>query len=578
MFSSSSLSSSKAPKSGGKHFLLKTVFSAYVFSESLSFARHQKRVHDMENAPRRVLDPSIDLKKHLKWFAKELKAQPNPRQLFRDLFNDAEIETIPRNRAVYALCFFMTAKESSEYETNTYPRQVIEAADKILMNMEEKEKGKLRFAKNVPAWPAMPEDDRKSSGSGGMANALRERAFGANVAAFQALGYREKGPKKEHKRSSSSTRTTTDENHPEFVRPNTYAITAFYKPLLLQAFIAWNRRRWNQALREGGFVESPPDEKTGVVLWTREASSTSESCSSSENTDDDEGDDDVNEKKKKKKKNEKNPNRHVPVVFLHGLGVGVGPYSSWIIERLPKDRTILCPEWPNISYGIERGHEYPTPRELAQFLRTSVENAIKKVKNKTQLTTSEIKCDCIGHSYGTVVLTGFRRYCRDVVRRSVFIDPVCFVPSFGRYLKYAFEEHLHAWFQFSSYIRTKIKNPDEPMDFMNVFMSTWFVKGDPSTQHLMKRLLFPQESWERGPLDERDCLVLSGKDEIVPSEDIRNTFQKTWPKTAIFYQGQWQHGGFLLEEDPEKVNEALLKFIERGREEKNNDVPLASPE
>ena len=112
-----------------------------MFSESLSFARHQKRVHDMENAPRRVLDPSIDLKKHLKWFAKELKAQPNPRQLFRDLFNDAEIETIPRNRAVYALCFFMTAKESSEYETNTYPRQVIEAADKILMNMEEKEKG-----------------------------------------------------------------------------------------------------------------------------------------------------------------------------------------------------------------------------------------------------------------------------------------------------------------------------------------------------------------------------------------------------------------------------------------------------
>ena len=108
MFSSSS--SSKPKSTGGKQrsfFLLKTVFSAYVFSESLSFARHQKRVHDMENAPRRVLDPSIDLKKHLKWFAKELKAQPNPRQLFRDLFNDAEIERIPRNRAVYALCFFI---------------------------------------------------------------------------------------------------------------------------------------------------------------------------------------------------------------------------------------------------------------------------------------------------------------------------------------------------------------------------------------------------------------------------------------------------------------------------------------
>ena len=539
------------------------VLSVYAISETLSFARHQKRVHDMENAPRRVLDPSIDLKKHLKWFAKELKAQPNPRQLFQDLFNDAEIERIPRNRAVYALCFFMTAKESSEYETNTYPRQVIEAADKILMNMEERDKG-LRFAKNVPAWPAMPEDDRKSASAGfGMAHALREKAFGANNAAFRALGYREKGPKKEHHGKHFASSLTTDENHPEFVRPNTYAITAFYKPLMLQAFIAWNRQRWNRALREGGFVESPPDEKTGVVLWTREASSTAESSSSSEK--DDGGGDDDDEKN--------HPNRHVPVVFMHGLGVGVGPYSSWIIERLPKDRTILCPEWPNISYGIERGHEYPTPRELAQFLRTSVENAIKKVKNKTQLQPSEIKCDCIGHSYGTVVLTGFRRYCRDVVRRSVFIDPVCFVPSFGRYLKYAFEEHLHAWFQFSSYIRTKMKNPDEPMDFMNIFMSTWFVKGDPSTQHLMKRLLFPQESWERGPLDERDCLVLSGKDEIVASEDIRNTFQKTWPKTTIYYQGQWQHGGFLLEEDPEKVNEAFLRFIEKGREDKDDDVP-----
>ena len=53
-------------------------------------------------------------------------------------------------------------------------------------------------------------------------------------------------------------------------------------------------RRW--------FCGVTASEKTGVVLWTREASSTSESCSSSENTDDDEGDDDVNEKKKKKKK------------------------------------------------------------------------------------------------------------------------------------------------------------------------------------------------------------------------------------------------------------------------------------
>jgi len=517
----------------------------------------------MENAPRRVLDPSIDLKKHLKWFEKELRAQPNPKQLFQDMFNDAAIESIPRNRAVYALCFFMTAKEAQEYESNQYPRQVIEAADKVLMQMERARPNELRFAKNVPQWPATPEDDARKTAF----EEVKERVVYAPARfGFWAFGYREKGPNhraisggggaggtSNSNNSSSSSYHGHDENHPEFVRPNTYAITAFYKPLVFQAFIAWNRRRWNQALREGGFVESAPDEKTGVVLWTREGS---RNRKSSDNTSsNDVGVDSIQRT---------DSNKNVPIVFMHGLGVGVGPYSSWIIERLPKDRTILCPEWPNISYGIERGHEYPTPRELASFLKAAVENAViaentsSSSQNKALV---EIKCDCIAHSYGTVVLTGFRRYHKDVVRRSVYIDPVCFVPSFGRYLKYAFDEHLHAWFHFTAYIKKKMNNPDEPMDFMNVFMSTWFVKGDPSTQQLMKRLLFPQESWERGPLDANDCVVLSGKDDIVPSEDIRDSFKKQWPKVKILYQGQWQHGGFLLEEDPEKVNDKFLAFI-----------------
>ena len=55
-------------------------------------------------------------------------------------------------------------------------------------------------------------------------------------------------------------------------------------------------------------------------------------------------------------------------------------------------------------------------------------------------------------------------------------------------------------------------------------LASWFVKGDASTQQLMKRLLFPHEAWERGPLTERDMVVLSGLDEIVGAAEISERF------------------------------------------------------
>ena len=66
----------------------------------------------MENAPRRVLDPSIDLKKHLKWFAKELKAQPRPKAVIRDLFNDAENRDDSEEPSGVRLMFLHDGEES----------------------------------------------------------------------------------------------------------------------------------------------------------------------------------------------------------------------------------------------------------------------------------------------------------------------------------------------------------------------------------------------------------------------------------------------------------------------------------
>lgn len=87
-----------------------------------------------------------------------------------------------------------------------------------------------------------------------------------------------------------------------------------------------------------------------------------------------------------------------------------------------------------------------------------------------------------------------------------------------------------------------------------------YLEGDASTQQLMKRLLFPHEAWERGPLRETEMIVLSGLDDIVASDEIFARFTQSWPRCNVVLQRQWQHGGFLLEPDPERVNEKIVRF------------------
>ena len=102
------------------------------------------------------------------------------------------------------------------------------------------------------------------------------------------------------------------------------------------------------------------------------------------------------------------------MVFLHGLGLGVAPYADWV-AALPKDRPIVVPEWPNISYGTDLGARYPTPSELADFLERTTQQASDDAAAADELLSPSVssrsvgpprKCDVIAHSYGTVVLTG----------------------------------------------------------------------------------------------------------------------------------------------------------------------------
>ena len=522
------------------------------------------------------MEEGFDYDGHRAWFARELRHEPNPRRLFQDAFNDVPVEAIPRDAALRMIQFFLSAREPREFPGGEYPADVARTSERLLRSFERPPHN-LRFRSEFVV--------NLGPGAGGGEVTVRSPI---PAEAETQLSKSIDGDRRTHPAMTSfltgaanvatgGVETDATLRHDvDFIRPNKFALSGWYKPLIMQALIAATRWYGSRRLCRAGFTRTH-DEKTGCDVWSRPRVA-------------EQGDG----------LNPEDPNRHDPVVFLHGLGAGLSPYADYVADFLPRDRPVVAPEWPNISYGWnDRCHRYPTPREFAAFLARAVtETHARSVRKEWEETSYEeaarttkvgvgepggrgidsasgrppiakvgFKCDLIAHSYGTVILTAFRKHEGDFVRRCVYVDPVCFLPSFGSYLRYAHDDHLRSTYDLLTHLAARGADPHEPMSMANLVLASWFVKGDPSTQQLMKRLLFPHEAWERGPLGVNDMVVLSGLDDIVASAEIAERFARAWPLCEVVTQPQWQHGGFLLEPDPNGVNAKIVRFVEGGRQD-----------
>lgn len=530
------------------------------------------------------MEEGFDYDGHRAWFAKELRHEPNPRRLFQDAFNDVPVEAIPRDAALRMIQFFLSAREPREFPGGEYPADVTRTSERLLRSFERAPHN-LRFRSEFVV--------NLGPGAGGERTVRSPIPAEAETQLSRSID----GDRRTHPAMTSFLTGTANvatggvetdaslSRDVDFIRPNKFALSGWYKPLIMQALIAATRWYGSHRLRRAGFTKTH-DEWTGCDVWSRPRVA-----------------------EKGDGLNPEDPNRHDPVVFLHGLGVGLSPYADYVADLLPRDRPVVAPEWPNISYGWnDRCHRYPTPREFAAFLKRAVtETHARSVRKEWEETTYEetartetkdevgavgmravsepggggidsarvrpiakppgFKCDLIAHSYGTVILTAFRKHEGHLVRRCVYVDPVCFLPSFGSYLRYAHDDHLQSTYDLLTHLAARGADPHEPMSMANLVLASWFVKGDPSTQQLMKRLLFPHEAWERGPLGVNDMVVLSGLDDIVASAEIAKRFARAWPRCEVVTQRQWQHGGFLLEPDPEEVNARIVRFVQGGRQD-----------
>ena len=391
-------------------------FGAYAAAEGCAFGAHQYRINQMHHAPRRSMEEGFDYDGHFRWFASELRHEPNPRRLFEDAFNAAPIATIPRANALHMLQFYLTARERDEFPDDEYPPEVTREAESLLRRLERRHG--LAFLDRDAGGASFDPDEAKGRGARvktKLRRALRvlsrrtkdDKAFRGEDSAVREFLVDGAGGSQGGVETSGSVESATD-----FIRTNRFEMHAYYKPIAFQALIAAFRAASVAKLRNSGF-ERKRDPATNIVVWVRPPRTPRS--------------DGKNADFNPVATSASDSDRYEPLVFLHGLGIGIAPYADYVCA-LPDHRPVVAPEWPNISYSWDdRSHEYPSPSEISAFLERSTRRAAEdalardvrgaETQDAIVRRVRDVKCDVIAHSYGTVCLTAFRRHYPHSVRR-----------------------------------------------------------------------------------------------------------------------------------------------------------------
>lgn len=120
---------------------------------------------------------------------------------------------------------------------------------------------------------------------------------------------------------------------------------------------------------------------------------------------------------------------NTPIVFVHGIGLGLIMYMSFIDALVATGRPILLPEIPYVS-GFK---PFQSPSSILSPAVVS--------STMTAMLASHgfLKATWVGHSYGTSWVSYMCKYASTAVAALLFLDPICFclhVPSLTKHFVY----------------------------------------------------------------------------------------------------------------------------------------------
>lgn len=182
--------------------------------------------------------------------------------------------------------------------------------------------------------------------------------------------------------------------------------------------------------------------------------------------------------------------RSVPVVFCHGLGIGVLPYIQFVQEIGASGLELFLLDLPHIS--LRQDSAVPSPRETVACVVDML------------AAWDHSEAHFIGHSFGSIVVSWMLQNSR-VVTSASLLDPVCFLLA------------KHDIMTNSLY-----RDHEDPLQVT----LTYLVFRELYVAHALARNFFWQQNDLAPESIQRPTLVLlSGGDAIVPAHSVKRLLQ-----------------------------------------------------
>ncbi|CAF1112454.1 unnamed protein product [Rotaria sordida] len=218
-----------------------------------------------------------------------------------------------------------------------------------------------------------------------------------------------------------------------------------------------------------------------------------------------------------------------PILFLHGLSLGVNTYISFIRRLTSLDRTIILLDIPSVSMRLH------TEVLSMSSILSSIEQLL--ISLNEQYITS------ISHSYGTLIQSCIVKQLPHRVRDQpmIFIDPVCFLIFDSRYI--------------NNFVYRQPSTPNQ------LLLHTSCTKDLYSIYAIERHLCWYEcNLWVEDIKQSRIRIhvFFSENDDIVPVSFIEGYLRKSNIDITIF--PQFKHGQFLI---TPKVQDDIMETLHK---------------
>ncbi|KAF4687926.1 hypothetical protein FOZ60_003317 [Perkinsus olseni] len=183
-----------------------------------------------------------------------------------------------------------------------------------------------------------------------------------------------------------------------------------------------------------------------------------------------------------------------PIVFCHGLGVGLLPYIPFVrdIRRAFPDRDIFCIEVPHVA--MRPYPNLPSAREMSVVVADML------------TAWGYSQAHMIGHSFGTFVVRWMLAHEPSRIASLSLVDPVCFLLVKNDLL-----------------LNTQRKAHEDPIGIL----ATYLVFRELYTAHTLTRNLFWEQNnvWPEELRGVPTHVSLCGRDFIIPAHSVRRLLE-----------------------------------------------------